>query len=600
MRRWMNALAVAGLLGGVVGVVVPIAPAGAATGPYYGYATGTVAHSDLLQLGLTGPRVVEVDEAFSGATVGSGGYSGAILNEMAQPVRPKAAKATDRSYARGSGLEVGLATNVPNDPNGSQLKLPSTVSEAGAPPSTALVTNEVLGSQIPANPLAYVSVLRSRAQANWNDSSCILGQPISYGEAYAADLQLLSTAAGNNPDRTLKAPLLALDAANPQRAVSQSTSFQYLVSNGDGTFGLVSETHETIAPVRLVDGHVIEFLGEWVLRVTSTGKPGGTSVFYGPGTVNNDTPILRVINPDNTVQEILKFQDIFTPGPLPVPLVNVPGVAEVTFGEKPRAIGGAVNTAPAALPGTPAGIQSFGSAIDVARIKLLEQKDANGNVTQRAADIRVGHMEDASAVPVGGIECPIPTVKNIDKPQVLGGETFTWTISIPKDAHALDGIDCDIVNLSAVDTAKTIQGDAKFTLQSASNGGVVDNANKKVSWANLGPYKPGNPPIQVTITGHADSGAGVIEDTVNVSANLGNCKGGATGAQLVGLAKLTNVTLSGNASLVGPNITAVKAAAVNRNLPRTGGALPIGGALAAIGGALALGRVRRRNAGVIS
>src|ERR1043166_9719961 len=197
----MHALAVAGLLGGLLGVLAPRTPAGAASAPYYGYATGTVAHGDLLQLGLTGPRVVDVDEAFSGATVDSAGYTGSILNEMAQPVRPKlpsaVAKASDRSYSRASGLEVGLATNVPNDPDGNQLKLPSTVSESGAPPSTpsaagqtppnCFVVNEVLGSQIPANPLVYASILRSRAQANWSDTSCILGQPISYGDGHGAD-----------------------------------------------------------------------------------------------------------------------------------------------------------------------------------------------------------------------------------------------------------------------------------------------------------------------------------------------------------------------------------------------------------------------------
>jgi len=588
----MTALAVVATVAGVLGAMPT--PASAATAPYYGYATGTVAHSDVLQLGLTGPRVLEVDEAFSGATVSAAGYTGAILNEMAQVVRPKGAKATDKSYSRGSGLEVGLAQNVPNDPNGNQLKLPQAVSEAGAPPSTALVTNEVLGSQIPANPLVFLSLLRSRAQSNWSDTTCILGQPISYGEAYAADLQLLSTAAGNNVDRTLKSPLLALDAANPQRAVSQSTSFQYLVSNGDGTFGLVSETHETIAPVTLVDGHTIELLGEWVLRVTATGKPGGTTVFFGPGTVNQDEPILRVINPDKTINEILKFGDIFKPGPLPVPLIDVPGVAEVTIGEAPRKIGGAANTAPAALPGTPAGVQSIGAAIDVARIKLLEQKDANGNVTQRAADIRIGHMEDASAVPVGGIQCPIPVKKTVDKPSVNDGDTFTWTISIPTDAHALDGIACDVIDVKAVDHAITKEGNATFTLLSASNGGVVDNAAKTVTWANLGKYKPGDPPITVTITGRADTGAGVIEDTVNVTAGLGNCTGGATGTQLVGLAKLTNVTLTGNTTLTGPGVVAVQAAAVTRALPRTGGALPIAGALTLMVIAFALHQGRRR------
>src|SRR5207247_9405121 len=103
----------------------------------------------------------------------------------------------------------------------------------------------------------------------WNNNVCIFGQPLAYGLGYAADAQLLD-AGSANPDGSMSQPVIALDTGTPtDRTVSQSKSFTYLKPNGDGTFGLVSEVPETIAPVTIAKGMAggttIEFPGEWVL-----------------------------------------------------------------------------------------------------------------------------------------------------------------------------------------------------------------------------------------------------------------------------------------------------------------------------------------------
>src|SRR5947199_4543848 len=92
---------------------------------YSGYATGTVVHVDAGQSGTT--QLTNAELGFAGATVastGTGGVTqgaalskaGLVVNEMGQVVQPKLpisgnAKANgDRSYGRGSGLELGVLT----------------------------------------------------------------------------------------------------------------------------------------------------------------------------------------------------------------------------------------------------------------------------------------------------------------------------------------------------------------------------------------------------------------------------------------------------------------------------------------------------------
>ena len=67
-------------------------------------------------------------------------------------------------------------------------------------------------------------------------------------------------------------------------------------------------------------------------------------------------------------------------------------------------IGGAANSKPVET-GT-----LVAAAVDVVSVQLLE---AGGS---RLADLRIGHMENATKVPADGIKCGIELAKNTDKP----------------------------------------------------------------------------------------------------------------------------------------------------------------------------------------
>ena len=135
----------------------------------------------------------------------------------------------------------------------------------------------------------------------------------------------------------------------------------------------------------------------------------------------------------------------------------------------------------------------------------------------------------------------------------------------------------------------TQSGNPRIQLLSASHGGVI--SGNRVTWANLGNYTLGQEPITLTIQARIppNSGAGVLRDTVDVTATLGNCRGGAAGEDIVqGNARLDGSAITGSATLVAPNVT-------RGDLAATGGSswpLVAGGGflLAAIG----LLRLRRR------
>ena len=533
---------------------------------YSGYSTGTAVHADALQLAVGGPRIVDGEVAFSGASANSQGIDAAVVNEMSQAVQP--AQSGKKSYGRGSGLELGVGTSTPNTPDANQLIL-SSLAEAAAPPSTELVTKEV--GPVAVDPLAYASLLRGQAQAIWNET-CVIGQPISYGLGYAADAQLLN-AGGPGPDSSFAQPVVAADTGTPtDRTVSQSKSYTYLASNGDGTWGLVSETRQTLAPVTLFKGTAteltIELLGEWVLRATATGKPGGAKVEYAPaGSPTPTTPILRILQPASTTT-VLTFQQVFGESGLTLP---VNPLVNLAIGEAPRRIAapGAVPD-PAAAPETAGDGTLAAGAVDVVRVNLIQPDVAGG---LHALDLRIGHMEARAAVPAGGITCTIPVKKETNVDPVNAGQDFTWTITIPSDAGALAGVACDLLAIKAVDTVEVVSGSPRFTLVSASNGGVISGGNK-VTWENLGDYRPGSPPIVLTINGHipANSGPGQLKDTVDVTATLGNCTGGAAGDELVGQAKLSGTanvaagtTITGRFTLDGPRVGS------GGELPVTGG-----------------------------
>src|SRR5436305_8119709 len=226
---------------------------------FSGYSTGSVIHADALNF-PGAPRIVDAEVAFSGEGSNTAGLGGGVTNEFKEVVSPSLAG--KNSYGRGSGLELGLGTAVPDVSKSAvnQAIIAGLAQQSAAPVDSfgdtpganGVVTKEA--GPVPGDPLVYASLLRGQAAARWNPNFCVLGAPLGYGLGFAADAQLLDTGT-KNTDGSMGAPVIAADTGTPtDRTVSQSRSFTYLRPEPDGTFAVVSETHETIAPITLFKG----------------------------------------------------------------------------------------------------------------------------------------------------------------------------------------------------------------------------------------------------------------------------------------------------------------------------------------------------------
>ena len=561
MRTRVAVLLTAALTAASAAFAVSAGPAGAQTNQVFSaFGTGTVLSTNALTVGDT--TLAGVHAARAANAVNSQGLA-PRADELGQNINP--ALANKNAYGRGTGLEVGLGVPAAQQATLNQILL-SGLAEASAPPPSDLITREI---SLDLSPIAFASLLRGQAQAIYDPNICAIGQPISYGLGYASNLQLLGepgTAA------------LATNA-NGNNAV-QSRSYSYFIPNGDGTFGLVSEVRQIAAPVSILNTALgptllVEVAGEFGLRATATGKPGGAKIEYlGNPIITIRTaggvPVLGPISLSD-----LLGQDGLT--------IDLPGIATISLGQPPRAIGGPPGSAPVVDPnGTTAS-----AAVDVvSRIRLLELLGV--------LDLSIGHMEVGATVPAGGVRCNIPVSKTATPNPAAAGETITWTIRIPSDpALFARFFACDLFGIRVTDTHGVQSGNPRIQLLSASNGGVV--RGNTVTWENLGNYTRGSPPIQVTVTGRVVGGSGVVKDTADVTATLGNCTGGAAGQAIVGQAQFQGAAISGSTTLIGPDIG-------RGQLPATGG----DSRYLVLGGVLLLGafelrrRVRRHTADVSS
>ena len=607
-RRLRAALIAGGLLGSLVATVAgPPAQAqtggapfgGGATVPFGGYSTGAAVHADVITAAAEGPRIVDGEVAFSSAAFQSQGVS-PINNEMGiavvptpgaegAPVNSEGAE----SYAKGSGVEVGLATDLPND-DLNQIKL-TQAGAASAPPvrsdgepalnaaSTGLVKTSLV--DVPGGPLLFASAARGKAGAVWNPQTCIVGQPLSFGEGSVAQVDVLDAGTTNPDTGELGAPVVTLESTEQQQAV-ESQSMTYLVPNDDGqTYGVVSETKMILAPVTIADSETtgqgaltIQVAGTWLLRVHATGLAPAT-VQYGllDPPEDPDTPIISFFQ-DGTLLGGLNFQDIFGAEGLVLP-DEIAALLTLAIGENPRDIA-PPNTANPDTVGDPFLTVTEGrAAVDVLRLGLLNL--GAPEAAPALAGLRVGHMEAKVTVPEGGIRCQFP-VKKEGPTSVTTGQEFTWTITIPSDPDALAGVACKLVNIAAVDRIVTKTGAPKVSITSVSNGGTVSGDKQSASWSNLGSYDPSDPnrqPIVVTVKAIA-AGAGTFINTVDVTATLGECTGGgllegsAELADFLAAARITgDNAIVGGVKILGHGETAAPTSAVlgQRVLPTTGG-----------------------------
>lgn len=470
---------------------------------FSGYASATALHAHAIE--VNDVRIENAEAAFSGASISSQGLASPLLNELNMFIHSPLPDKT--SFGRGSGLEFSAATTTPVE--GSQIVL-AQQAEASSPNPTELITNEF--GPVPLNPVAYASLLRGQARARSISDGCALGTDASYGLGSASQVQLIDAGGGSADGPELEQPLISLDAAEPDRAVSQSVSRTRLVpqTTPDGALqganlGLMSEARVTLAPVTLFRGTTqqttIEVLGEWVLRAVATGVPGGGYIHYGPEEASPETPVLRIINALGQVTDVLTLQQITGDAGL---VVEVPGIAQIATGENPRAIAGSAGSLPTTAPdGTLAA-----AAVDVLRLELLEQPAAE------IADLRLGHMEVKAQVPAGGIECFIQVSKQADQESVPAGDEFSYLINIANP------YDCPLTSVRVIDKLEADRG-VRFGIVShePSADQVMPN---EVTWNDIGPIAPQeskNLTMRVLID--ARSAVGRLTNTVEASGNCG-------------------------------------------------------------------------------
>jgi uncharacterized repeat protein (TIGR01451 family) len=425
-----------------------------------GYGTGTVIHADALRAGAN--SVVGLDVAFSGAAYSSVAAAGDFVNEVRRKVAPKLDP--NNAFGRGTGLELGI---------GAEPKaLIGQLSEAKAPEPTPLIHKRIGPIEIPN--IVRAELLRSQAQARAAEG-CVLTPNQGYGLGSVLNLEVLGG-------------LLATNARPPRREVSQSSSTTRIVKGSTlGRLGLQSETRQTIAPVTFFKGapfqFTVELLGEWVLRAFADGAKG--SVHYGPLSPTPQTPVVRILGAQGQVLGQLTTQMLLGGNGLHI---EIPGIAEIAVGERPRMIDGRV--------GPLVEDTAVAAAVDVVRVRLL---DGQG------ADVRVGHMEAAVTVPAGGVQCPdLKVDHNVDKPTVTPGDEFTYTITIT-NPH-----DCVLSNVKIVETPKAKAAGVKFTVLSVNpSANVVDEV---ATVPDIGPLGPGeSKTVTVKVKVPADSAPGPLE-----------------------------------------------------------------------------------------
>lgn len=517
-----------------------------ATG-HAGTTTGSAVHIDAATAGST--QLTKIDEAYSASTFTSNAIAATLLNEMGRV--SSQALGVNSGFGRGSGLEVGLGQDSAAEPQVSQGR-----AEAKSPPSTPLV--EAKTGPIEVDPIAAASALLGQAQSR-AAAACTTGVDLSYGRGYAADARLVQTGGEAHLIETVS-------PTPPEPAVAESRSATRLVPQanpiktpeGIARFGLQSETRQILAPVN-IGPLTLKFAGEWVLRAVADGNGVG-DVFYGPGTVEPSTPLLTVINGGSVVEELL-FQDLFGQTGLNI---NLPGIADITIGEGPRAIGGNIDSQPIETTTYAAG------AVDVARVVLL---DGTG------ADIRIGHMEAAVAVPDGGITCSLSLQKKSSHEVVTPGQPFTWTVTVTNPN------DCFLTNLKVVDTITPDTGIRYTIVGSDPKADSVSSDQKVLTWNNLGSLPPGGTKdVLINMRVNSDSGGGRFLDEALATGVCGPAAGQADAG--------VGVPVEARVALALPRVEAESP--LRGELPRTGGLLATLPAFALLGLGLVLRRLKGR------
>jgi hypothetical protein len=541
-----------GLLAGVVAVsittsgpaqaVATKAPAGLSA-----FVNGTELHAHAVA--VPDPKLANVNESFAVSAVNSAGLNTRLNSEVNDAIDPQPGK---NAYARGGGVDVGVGSASPTNINGEPISL--SIAESKAPTANPPYTDglavapptdngnvQTIDLDGALDPIANASALGGRSAALWNPNYLFptLGNPLTYGFGTAADAQLLNTGGLGQFGRFLE-PVLSTDAPPtnaPDRNVANSQTFTYLVNNGDGTCGIASEIHMTIAPVNInLLGTTIEVAGDWVMKGVATGKPTGNKLTYGPTSAEGGTAVIRGI--DDATGDILaalNLQDILGPTGLAEQLDGLDPLADVSVGADARAISPPNADGTATVPDdTSAPTISpthVAGAADVVRLKI-----GSALAPLDLADLRVGHFEMDLRVPDGGVNCEIPVAKTSSVPVAQTGNDLTFQIKVPSDPNAVKPFPCDLTNVKVTDVLVLEKADnpskpphIDLVSGTGPKGEVatVSADKQSLTFANIGNWKPGDPPLVITVKAHVptSSGTGIVKDEATATATAANCSG---------------------------------------------------------------------------
>ncbi|MDQ1391333.1 MAG: hypothetical protein QOF30_310 [Acidimicrobiaceae bacterium] len=510
---------------------------------FLAYGTGSEVHLSAVSSGAS--TLAKVEQAFSANTAAGGGLGAAMVSPVTGAVvqSDQTANAAN-AYGRGSGLEVGLGLSAAQS---NQLKLG--IAEAHAAPPSGLITKTAIPLNIPG--ILTTGLLTGKAAAAYNSSFCPVGQPLAYGEG---DASAPTSVVGQTP------PLVSGTGASGTQA-AQSRTRTDLVANADGTFGLQNTVEEIITPLTVNLGAAVQ------LAVTVQGNgpnsPFTVSTFTdGEGhssvTFSNNDPVVKIDLKVSGVTTTLANVKLSLLAGIINPLLGTGSALSTTLAllGVHLSINVGVRTT---LPGAIAGSTSV--AYDLLAINAsLGAPIAPPLPALTVADVRLGHVESEVALPNGAIACTVPVAKVANPAVVQAGNTFTWTILIPATSASLNDSTCDLTGIKATDKISVNSGSPTFTINSISNGGTYNASTGTITWANLGTYHPGDPPIAVSIgvSIPAGSAAGVLQDTANVTAGLGNCTGGATGVATA-IGSVGSAIIGGSVTLIAPQVTAAGA-----------------------------------------
>ena len=436
-----------GLLDGIVGGLLPDGSAGA---PEMAAFQPASASGYAAQAGGTALSV-DVGLALQGARLDVGSATATYRSEPGGPPAGGVAPSVthgDAGHARGVGVELSALGVVP---------VLGAVAEATSPPSSGRVTRDAGAFRIA--PVLEASALRGEAEARSPSRGCVLGSDLSYGLGRTAAVGVGDLGLG------LGLGLVSTRDTDPAVAVLSSSARTALVDSGDGSrLALLSEVRQTLAPMVFLAGtpgqFTIDFGGAWLLQARADGREG--TVSYGPVDAAPGAAAVRVFDGSGTVVASVAVEDVGGPRGL----VTVPGVAEISVGEPPRPFAGGDRPDPG--PGL------VSAAVDVARVRLLGG----------GADIRVGHMEVAVAVPDGGVRCPGLAVSAGGRAEPLpAGGDAAFTLEV---ANANDGI------LSGVEADVSLAATPGVEFDVVATDSAARITDEGVSWEGGRPVPPGD------------------------------------------------------------------------------------------------------------